>query len=62
MLDGKVLTFAELVHQDRQRWGALFEEAALVRKDIETIPSKTETIRRFAKSKRKAVPEDGLGG
>ena len=62
MLSGEALTFAELVQRDRARWGTLVADVAKVRKDPAVIPSKIELIRRFSKAKRKAVPEDGLGG
>ena len=62
LLGGKTSTFADLVSKDRERWcdGADGDQLALL--DSAALPTRTELVRRFAASKRKAAPEDGLGG
>ena len=62
LLGGKTSTFADLVSKDRERWcdGADGDQLAVL--DSAALPTRTELVRRFAASKRKAVPEDGLGG
>ena len=62
MLAGKTTTFADLIRLDRERWRGIVRNSTLIQKDLGAMPSKTELTRRFASARRKAVPEDGLGG
>ena len=62
MLEGETMSLTDLIRQDRSRRASLVENSARIRKNIAAIPSRTELTRRFATAKRKAVPEDGLGG